>query len=320
MKNQPGGGHFRTRLDGAQKGSGNVGLLVCVVCFLIAVGSWFYWRSTRTQAVAVPEVVPLGVVLSEPTTKILTNLEMPVELRLFVPQDRQILSDVLRDYVGRVEVLLAEYERVAAGKLRVIQSDPQADAAAKVAAGAAGVMPFVGGNGEIIYLGLTIGAGNRVESLAPLAPEWEAALESDLSRAISRVTPKLARSTQPVLLNPTQPAPIDPNISEELVRAFPDLARQSFEDVAKILREHTLAEFKSAAAEMQTKVAEAQKELAEAHAKKSEAEVLAAQKNLQRVQADQTSKINAITARLQERIGVLQQIKTAPNLPATARE
>jgi hypothetical protein len=48
-----------------------------------------------------------------------------------------------------VAALLAEYERVAAGKVRVLKNDPQTDAAAKVAAGAAGVVPFASANGEI---------------------------------------------------------------------------------------------------------------------------------------------------------------------------
>jgi hypothetical protein len=72
---------------------------------------------------------------------------------------------------------------------------------------------------------------------------------------------------------PWRQTPIDPALSEELLRTFPDLATQSFEAVAKVMRERTLEEFKIAAAEMQTKVGEAQKALAEAQANKSEAAV-----------------------------------------------
>jgi len=306
---------------GAQSATAQSWLLVSVFFILVAGGSWFYWRQAKQPVVEVAEPAVPGVVLSDSTTKILAGLETPVAVRWFVPADFSVLPSALSGYLARVELLLVEYERVAAGKLHVTKSDPQTDAAAKVAAGAAGVVPFATENGEIVYLGLTIGSGTRVEAVAPLAPEWEAALESDVSRAIARVTAKLAQSGQLASTSqtPAQPVPIDPAISEELLRAFPNLAVRSFDDAAKTLRERTLEEFKIAAAEMQTKLAEAQKELAEAQSNKSEADVLAAQKNLQRVQADQASKLNGITANLQERIVVLQQLKSASKLPAVAQ-
>ena len=94
-----------------------------------------------------------------------------------LPREISVLPEALGGYVTRVESLLAEYERAAAGKLRIIKSDPQSDAAAKVAAGAAGAhMPFTTEAGEVVYLGLTIGSGaDRV--VAPLRagngkPRW----------------------------------------------------------------------------------------------------------------------------------------------------
>lgn len=305
---------------GSCRAAANLWLVGFVALLLGATASLFYWRHTRQPQVQPVESVAPGVALSETTTKILAGLETPIDLRFFAPADVSALPEEVGGYLNRVETLLAEYERVAAGKVHVLKQDPQTDAAAKVAAGAAGVVPFASANGEIVYLGLTVGAGTRIESIAPLAPEWEAALESDLSRAIVRVTAKqITRSVSPATQTPAAPAPIDPARSEELLRAFPDLATQSFEAVAKVMRERTLEEFKIAAAEMQTKVGEAQKALAEAQANKGEAAVAAAQQELRRIQAEQSSKLNGITANLQERITVLQQLKTAPNLPAGAR-
>lgn len=316
MKNQT-DRKFAAPSLGPRCAAANFWLVVLVAFILTATGSWLYWRQTRQQLVEVAEPVAPGVVLLESTTKILAGLETPVDLRFFAPADVSALPEELVGYLNRVEMLLTEYERVAAGKVRVLKNDPQTDAAAKVAAGSAGVVPFASANGEIVYLGLTVGAGPRIESIAPLAPEWEAALESDVSRAIARVTAKpITRTISEVNQSPAAPAPIDPALSEELLRTFPDLAAQSFDAVAKVMRERTLEEFKIAAAESQAKVAAAQKELAEAQAKKSEAAVVAAQKELQRVQADQTSKLNGITAQLQERITVLQQLKAAPILAA----
>ena len=303
--------------DGLRRAAVNFWLVLIVAFLLTATGSWLYWRQTRQQPVEVAEPVAPSVVLSESTAKILAGLETPVDLRLFAPADVSALPEELVAYLNRVEMLLTEYERVAAGKVRVLKNDPQTDAAAKIAAGAAGVVPFASANGEIVYLGLTVGAGPRIESIAPLAPEWEAALESDVSRAITRVKAKqITRSVPAANQSPAAPTPIDPAISEELLRTFPDLAAQPFDAVAKVMRERTLEEFKVVAAETQAKVAEAQKSLAAAQAKKSEAAVLAAQQDLQRVQAEQTSKLNGITAQLQERIAVLQQLQAAPILAA----
>ena len=92
---------------------------------------------------------------------------------------------------------------------------------------------------------------------------------------------------------------------------FPDLSSQSFDDAAKVLRENALEEFKTAATTMQTKVAVAQKALAEEQANNNEAAQHSALKVFQEVQSEQADKLKAITARLQERITVLELLKNA---------
>lgn len=302
----------------AARAASRVGLLAFVALILIlAGGGLWYWRPNRQRAVeSVETPVPSGV-LSETTTRILAGLDSPIDLRLFAPADVSALPAALAGYVSRVKGLLAEYESAAAGKLRVTKRDPQTDKAAKAAAGAAGIVPFASENGEIVYLGLTVGNGARVETVAPLAPEWEAALESDISRAISRVTAPATVPARPGAQTPAAAAPIDPAISEELLKTFPDLASRSFEDAAQVLRESAFEQFKAAAIEMQAKVQRAQQALAAARGNKSEAEQQAALKTFQEIQAEQANKLKAIAARLQERIVVLQRLKetSAPSAP-----
>ena len=304
----------------ATHAASRVGLLVVLALGLglAGVGGW-YWQQSRSRVAESVEVPASVIVLSEPTAKILAGLSTPVELRLFAPVDVSALPAELGGYVTRVEGLLAEYERVADSKLKVKKSDPQTDASAKSAAGAAGVVPFASENGEIVYLGLTVASGVRIESIFPLAPEWEAALESDVTRAIQRVSAKIAVKTPPAGSEAVQPAPIDPAISEELLRMFPDLASQTFDDAAKILREGALEEFKTAADTMQTKVAVAQKALAVAQANNSEAAQQSALKAFQEVQSEQTDKLKAITAHLQERITVLERLKNAEQQATLAK-
>lgn len=319
MKTTADSGNIKFEGRGATRAASRVGLVVLLAAgFALAGGGFWYWRQAPRSVVETVAAPAPSVVLSAPTLKILAGLGAPVELRFFVPTEVSALPAALRDYVTRVESLLAEYERVAAGQLRVRKSDPQFDAAAKAAAGAAGVVPFASESGEIVYLGLTVGNGARIEAITPLAPEWEAALESDVSRAIGRVAANPASAVRSVGATPAAPAPIDPVISEELLRTFPNLAAQTFDDTAKVLRERTLVEFKTAVAEMQLKVAAAQQALAAAQANNSEASQQAALKSFQEVQAGQTEKLKAITARLQERLEVLERLKTAPPSPGAA--
>lgn len=318
MKNQADRKSISTSWPGSRRATANLWLVLIVAGILAAVGSWFYLRQTRQPVVAPIEFAAPGVVLSESTMRILGGLETTIELRLFAPGDSAALSADLGAYLMRVENLLAEYERIAAGKLRLIKTDPQTDKAAKALAVAAGVVPFAGENGEIVYLGLMIANGSRQEAIVPLAPEWEAALESDVSRAIVRVTAKIALATSTVSSTSPATVPIDPAISEELLRTLPNLASQTFDEAAKILREQTLEEFKMAVTEMQSKVSLAQKALAEAQANKNAAAQQEALQAFQAVQAEQADKLKGITARLQERITVLERLKTAPPSSAAA--
>lgn len=180
---------------------------------------------------------------------------------------------------------------------------------AKAAAGADGVLPFAGHNGEVCYLGITVAAGGRKETIPQLSPDWEAALESDLSRAIARVSASIEAPATPAAQASTSPVPMDPAISEELLRLIPDLESRSFDDAAKILRESALAEYTVAVREMQGKVQETQKQLAAAQGNKSEADQQAAMKQLQQVQNEETKKLNEIASRLQARLKVLERLK-----------
>jgi hypothetical protein len=316
MKMVTSSNRFKMNPSAATHAAGRVGFLAFVALILIlAGGGLWYWRSNRPQAVETVEASAPSGVLSETTTRILAGLDSPIDLRLFAPAKVSALPEALGGYVMRVESLLAEYERVAAGKVRVSKRDPQTDQAAKAAAGAAGIVPFASENGEIVYLGLTVGNGVRVEAIAPLAPEWEAALESDISRAISRVMASAAVPARPGTQTPATPAPIDPAISEELLKRFPDLASRSFDEAAQVLREGALEEFKSAVLEMQAKVQVAQQNLIAARQNKSEAEQQAALKAYQEVQAEQDAKLKEIPARLQQRIVALQRLKNPSALP-----
>ena len=320
MKPSANRSRLRFNCNGGNRAASRLRLLAILALGLgLAGGGVWYYRVTTSRMPSSAEATAPGGTLSETTIKILAGLQSPIELRLFAPADVSTLPPALGGFVTRVERMLTEYERVAVGNLRMIQADPRADAAAKAAAGVAGVVPFRSENGEVVYLGLAVENGARVEVVAPLAPEWEAALESDVSRAIVRATAARGTAMQSVSQTPSQPAPIDPALSEELLRTFPDLATRSFAELAQVLRERALTEFKSAALEMQAKVTATQQALADAQGNNSEAAQQAALQTLQQLQAGQSEKLKEVTARLQERIAVLERLKNVPRSTAPAR-
>jgi hypothetical protein len=148
-----------------------------------------------------------------------------------------------------------------------------------------------------------VAVGTRKETLSQLVPEWEQAVEPDLTRAITR------------LLNAAPPggAPAAPPASAAVVAdvksIIPDIASTSLEDGRKQLQAVALKDFAEAAGEMDTQLKDAQQRLTQAQAGGSEADQQAAMKNLQDVQAKQSAKLREIAARARAQIAAFEQLK-----------
>jgi hypothetical protein len=287
--------------------SGNTRTLVGMIVALAAgllVGA-FWGQRQRPQDLSAAR--PANRELSVASRAILQGLETPVEIRFYSPSALSDLPEPLAVFAVRVKELLSQYEGEAGGKIELRPMDPLAEAASKANAGADGMLPFAGRDGAVCYLGITVIQAERKQTLPQLAPQWESALEADLSRAIARVGASPVAPT--VASRPTSSTPIDPAITEEVLRSVPDLESRSFEEAAKILREAALTEFTAQANEMQSKVGAAQGQVLAAQARNSEREQQAAVKELQRTQAEQTEKLKGITARLQARIAALEHLK-----------
>ncbi len=292
--------------------AGSVKLVFLVVIVFLAgaaVGMWWHQRKVRIvtqESLSQSESESQATSLSDASKSLLGHLTTPVEVRFYIKQDLKQLPASLRSFAGRADQLVSEFERASAGKLRVSREDPMTVSAAKPAAKADGIQPIDTGDGDLCYLGLTVSCGGRKEVLPQLLPEWEAALESDFARAIARVVAG-AKDAKP----PVQVVPIDPAISNEVARAFPDLPVISLQEGTQILRDAALEQFKTAAAEMQSRVKEAEQKLSELVTAGSDADKEAARKNLQKVQSEQTEKLKEITQRLQTQITVLEQLKAS---------
>ena len=258
------------------------------------------------QRLAAPPVAaPPGPeeTLSQPTRALLQSLDSPVAIRFYSLLDPASVPASESAFAGRVSQLLSGYEQEARGKITVTRYTNVTDAA-MTAASADGLKPFHLEKGQACYLGMAVEQNRQKAALAQLSPDWEPAVEYDLSRAIARVIS--ATPAAPPALLATQ---TDASVLEEVKRAVPTPASVSLEDGTRLLREQAQAEFGAATQAMTEKVKAAEQRLAQAQQAGSGAARQAALQELQQVRAERTEKLQQIAARLDERIAAWEQLK-----------
>jgi hypothetical protein len=280
-----------------------------LVCFFLGVGvtALLFSRLARSPD-AVRNPVPSG--LSDGTRAVLSRLESPVELRWYALLDPATVTPSLKAFAERAEVLLGEYQKEGNGKILLTRHTSSSSGAADKAS-ADGLKPFNLEKGAACFLGIAVVQGGARESLARLLPEWEPALESDLTRAIVRVT-----TPPPAAPVSAETVKIQADADEQIRRVIPNLASVSVQEGTKVLRKAAMEEFNVAVQAAETKLKEAEEQVLAAQSK-SDAEQAAARKNLQQVQADRSEKLKEIAARLQNQIEALQRLKAGePSSPS----
>jgi len=290
------------------------GIILAVICLLAGAvlgAVWLYRAAHRSPAVSNEPTGPQLPVLSDSTLAVLQKLEGPVEIRFYSILDPATVSDSLTAFAGRVDQLLSAYQQAAGDKLKLTRLNSPSNLNPNAPA-ADGIQVFNLDRGEPCYLGVALVLKGRKESLSRLSPEWEPALEADLTRAIAR----LLDATRPVpVAAPVALSQINTNAVQEVRTLIPDLAAVSVEEGTRILREAALKDFKAAAKEMEAQVKEAEQRLTQAQNGGSDADQQAAMKHLQQVQAEQTEKLKQIAARSKAQIDTLQQLKAAARPP-----
>jgi hypothetical protein len=242
--------------------------------------------------------------LSEATKAVLQRLDSPVEIRFYSLLDASSVPPSVRAFAGRVDQLLGQYEQAAGDRVRVIRCNTLSNDRANEAE-ADGIRAFNIDKGDACFLGIAVACGGKKESLSHLAPEWEAALEPDLTRAIARAAEAKA-GVQPL-------ARADTGTLEAVRRSIPNLDAVSLEAGTKVLREAGLAQFKQAVEEMNARVKEAQERFIQAQGNLSEAGQQAAREQLRKIQTEAMDKVNQIALNSHAQIAALQQLKkTAP--------
>lgn len=241
--------------------------------------------------------------LSEGTKAVLKHLEAPMELRFYSVIDPSNAPEELKALAHRADQLLSFYQQESNGKIKVTRLTSLSYTNASAAA-SSGIKPFTLNNGNECSLGLVVLYKGKREVVPQLMPEWEPAMEIDITRAIQNAINSAPASVSPVITAASSPATM-----QDLKRIVPDLESVSLADGTKILREAALKEFEQAAKESQAQLKDAQQGLAQAQAGGSDADQQAAVKHLQEVQAAQSERLKEIAAKSRAQMELLKALK-----------
>jgi len=221
--------------------------------------------------------------------------------------DPATVPDSVNAFAGRVGQLLSAYQQEAGGKVKVTRVTPQSNPNANAAL-ADGITVFNLDKGEASYLGITLALGGRKETLPHLSPEWEQALEPDLTRAIIRLLDVPRSIAAPMAVSQINTAAV-----QEVRALIPDLAAVSAQAGKQILLDAAYKEFAAAAKEMQTQVKEAEQRVTQAQNGGTDVERQAAVQHLRQLQAEQAEKLKAIAAKSKTQVDTFLQLKATPN-------
>ena len=308
LANHPGRPSRRRR--GEEAGTQAIVLVLALLLVAAAASAVWLYRSAHRGPAATGE--PTGsqpATLSDATLTALQKLDSVLEIRFYSVLDPASVTDSVMAFASRVDQLLSAYQQAAGGKINLTRFDSRSKLNPN-AARADGVQAFNLDKGEACYLGVALAFKGRRETLPYLSPEWEQAVEPDLTRAIIRLVEAPPRPATAAALAPLE---VNTNAVKEVKALIPNLGTVSVEEGTRILREAALKEFTSVAKEMETQVKEAEQRVTQAQNGGSDADQQAARKHLEQVQTEQTEKLKQIAARSQAQIDALQQLKSAPH-------
>jgi len=266
----------------------------------LAVGWYRTLRARESNTTASPgDPKP---VLSASTRAVLTDLKSPVILRFHALFSLPENARPLVELAGRVEHLLAEFESASHGRLQVTRQTTWSAAQAREAA-ADGLLPQNLEQGEPSYLGVLVAQADRREVLAQITPDWEAALEFDLARAIARVAnpptaPRVAEDTARLA-----------TATEEVRRALPNVDTLPLAQGKQQLLEAARKDFETAVTAMQTELQAVQARIRQAEADGQSAAREAGLRELQQLQARRAQTLAEITHRSEAQVEALEQLK-----------
>ncbi|MEZ5934676.1 MAG: Gldg family protein [Alphaproteobacteria bacterium] len=124
--------------------------------------------------------------LSDGTKDLLATVDEPIDLRFYYSDKLDDVGAYFSTHAGRVRELLAEYQRLSGGKIRIERLDPEPFSKEEDLAVAEGVRGLpISNSGDLAYFGISgRNTTDDTEVVAYLAPERADFLEYDLTRMI----------------------------------------------------------------------------------------------------------------------------------------
>lgn len=255
---------------------------------------------TRDSSPAAPlRVANASTGLSETTRQTLQAIRETVDVHFYSLLNLPEVPDHIKAFSGRVDELLRVYESESQGRLRIVRHSSPGDAAEAVRIG---LRPVIAADQDAAYLGIVVARENHCEVLAQLLPEWEAALEADLTRALQR----LRAITQPA---PALDLPPDSELLTEAKKLVPNLETTSLEEGRQLLKSAAVAELKVVAQEGQARIKEAQDRVLQAQVNGSETEQQEALDYLRKVQTEHSERLQELAERSDARLSALERAK-----------
>ena len=128
--------------------------------------------------------------LSQGTKNILSELEEPIQIRLYFSEESSQGLPRIRMYQQQVREMLERFSRLGGDNLRVSFIDPEPFSEEEDAAASFGLQAVPAGNGsQQLYFGIAAtNALDDVETIAFLDPRQETSLEYDLASMVDRLS------------------------------------------------------------------------------------------------------------------------------------
>lgn len=275
-----------------------------VVVIFATAAAWWHFRTAGSVPANTP-ALETPVVLSDGTRSVLHGVKSPVEVRFFCMLDDAGAPAGLRSFAGRVDKLLAEYERESGGKLNVTRITTRSTTNENAAL-AAGIRPTELDKGDGDYLGIAVLDGQQKESLVQVSQQWEPALEADLSRAIASAGIIAAAPVPSSAIASTA----DTAAIKDLINTHPQLAAATLDQGTQMLRNEALTDFATVVKDMQAQLQVAQQQYKDSESANSEAAQAAAREQIRQIPAAQTEKLAGIGTRLTRQINAFQQYRS----------
>lgn len=288
-----------------RRGSARTSLLLAVAFLLClaAAGYWFYSVSKHSPAGAkIDTAAPPAIQLSDATRAALGRLDAPLEIRFYSLLDPASVPASVSAFSGRVDQLLSAYQE-AGGKIKVTRFNSQSNLSPNAPA-ADGIQAFNIDKGDACYLGLALTFKGRKESLSRLSPDYEQALESDITRAIVRLEQEPAAA-------PTAISQINTNAVQEVKALIPNIAAVSVEEGERILNTAAIRDFNLLKKETDPQVKEAEQHYRQARDSGSEAEQQAARQHYEQAVAEQKQKLDQLSSQVTAQKEAFKRLKAA---------